>query len=295
MFKPRAVRALVVLLSLWFASGLIAGHLLTRRPHPRHAEPPPSRDYEALRLRAEDGIEFGAWERIHEDERAAIILVHGNGASRASMVDDAEAWFALGCTVMPISVRAHGDSEGEFNDAGWSARRDVTAAIAHLREGHPARRIVLHGISLGAAASLFVAADDPHIDGLLLVGPYGDLRDAIRARTRRYLPWGVEAVAYSALRAASPVVLPDLERIRPLDASHRVRAQMPMVVVAGERDQRAPVEVARAIAQGHPRAEVIVAPHLDHAELGRWMHSLRARRALRRLLDAVQSGDAPHT
>ena len=287
MSKQRALAALFSLITLWFSSGLVAGHFLTARPHALQQEPPPSSDYETLRLHTQDGLAIGAWLRVHEDERAAIVLVHGNGASRTSMIDDAEEWFALGCTVMPISVRAHGDSEGESNDAGWSARHDVHAAIAHLRQGHPARRIVLHGISLGAAASLFAAEEDPSVNGLLLVGPYGDLRDAIRARTRRYLPWGIEAIAYGALRAAAPFMLPELDQIRPLEAAHRVRTDMPMLIVAGERDQRAPAEVARAIADHHAHAEVVIASHLDHERLGRWVHSVRAREALQRLLSAL--------
>lgn len=253
------------------------------RPHA--SEPAPSAAYESLRLHTADGLAIGAWLRVHQDERAAVIVVHGNGASRSSMIDDAEVWFALGCTVMPISVRAHGDSEGERNDAGWSARRDVQAAIAHLREGAPERRIILHGLSLGSAASLFAAADDPSLDGLVLIGPYGDLREAIRARTQHYLPWGVEALAYFALLAASPIVLPELDRIRPRDAARRVREDMPMLIVTGEMDRRAPFEVAFEMAEHHHAAEVVMAPHLDHEMLGRWVHSAGARASLRALLD----------
>ncbi len=283
----RALIGLLVLIALWFASGLLVGRLLTARMRPHASEPAPSSAYESLRLHTDDGLAIGAWLRVHEDERAAVILVHGNGASRSSMIDDAEVWFALGCTVMPISVRAHGDSEGERNDAGWSARRDVEAAIAHLRDGAPERRIILHGMSLGSAASLFAAAEDPDVAGLVLIGPYGDLRDAIRARTRRALPWGAEALAFFALLAASPIVLPELDQIRPLDAAERVRDDMPMVIVAGELDQRAPAEVAQAMARDHEAAEVIIAPHLDHERLGRWIHSAGARTALRHLLDTI--------
>ena len=283
----RALVGLLVLLALWFASGLLVGRLLTARMRPHASEPSPSTDYESLRLHTTDGLAIGAWLRVHEDERAAVILVHGNGASRSSMIDDAQVWFALGCTVMPISVRAHGDSEGERNDAGWSARRDVQAAITHLCASAPERRIILHGMSLGSAASLFAAAEDPDVAGLVLIGPYGTLRDAIRARTQRALPWGVEALAYYALLTASPIVLPELDQIRPLNAARHVRGHMPMLIVAGERDRRAPFEVAYEMAEGHSEAEVILAARLDHEQLSGWIHSAGARAALRHLLDTI--------
>ena len=276
---------------LFLSSGLLVGRLLTARRHPRVDEPPPSSVYAPVRLTTSDGLSIGAWLWVHPEERAAVVLVHGNGASRTAMQGDAERWFALGCTVMPISVRAHGDSEGERNDVGYSARHDVAAAIAYLRRHSPTRRIILHGVSLGAAASLFAAAEDHEIDGLVLIGPYGDLREAIRSRTERYLPWGVETLAYGALLAASPVVLPDLDRIRPLQAAHRVRTTTPMLIVAGELDRRAPLRVAREMAVGHPDARVIVAPALDHEELEMWMRSSGASQALREFLEMLDHGE----
>lgn len=163
----------------------------------------------------------------------------------------------------------------------------MQAAITHLRASAPERRIILHGMSLGSAASLFAAAEDPGVAGLVLIGPYRTLRDAIRARTQRALPWGVEALAYYALLAASPIVLPELDQIRPLNAARHVREDTPMLIVAGERDRRAPFEVAYEMAEGHSEAEVILAARLDHEQLSGWIHSAGARAALRHLLDTI--------
>ena len=63
------------------------------------------------------------------------------------LVDDARALRGLGWTVLPITVRAHGDSEGRRNDFGWSARHDVEAAVSYL-EARTEAPIVVLGISL---------------------------------------------------------------------------------------------------------------------------------------------------
>jgi alpha/beta superfamily hydrolase len=67
----------------------------------------------------------------------------------------AEAHF----TVLAISLHAHGDSTGEINDVGWSARHDVTAAVAFLQRECPKQPVYIVGGSLGAAAAIFAAGE----------------------------------------------------------------------------------------------------------------------------------------
>ena len=49
------------------------------------------------------------------------------------VVDRAEVVSKLGCPVLMVTARAHGDSEGRFNDIGWSARLDLQAACEWIR------------------------------------------------------------------------------------------------------------------------------------------------------------------
>ena len=43
-----------------------------------------------------------------------------------------------GYPILMISLRAHGDSTGEFNDIGYGAH-DVVAAVEFLERRHPGR------------------------------------------------------------------------------------------------------------------------------------------------------------
>jgi pimeloyl-ACP methyl ester carboxylesterase len=129
---------LLLLIAAWMASGTLAAYVLTRRARPPFAEPGAGYavPFRELRLRASDGVEIGAWSAERSPARAAVVLVHGNGATRASLADEAAYFYARGCTVLLISVRAHGDSGGDYNDIGWSARRDVIAAVEHLERSY---------------------------------------------------------------------------------------------------------------------------------------------------------------
>lgn len=86
---------------------------------------------------------------------------------------------AIAYPVRPISLRAHGDSEGSRNDMGWSARLDIQAAVLHaptVRSDLPA---FVYGSSLGAGAALFAAeSTGSRVDGYILVAAIFGVRFA---------------------------------------------------------------------------------------------------------------------
>ena len=79
-----------------------------------------------------DGQDLGAWLVPGTDDGPSVLLLHGNGGSRANCLDRAAILAGQGCTVLLVSLRAHGDSTGDFNDIGYSARHDIIAAIDFL-------------------------------------------------------------------------------------------------------------------------------------------------------------------
>jgi alpha-beta hydrolase superfamily lysophospholipase len=277
----RAVLACVAIAIGWIGSGALAAYALTRRRTAAFAEPAPP-GYVARRIRARDGVHIGAWLAEDEGDRAAVVLVHGNGASRAVLLEEAGVFRDAGCSVMPISVRAHGDSEGARNDIGWSARHDVVAAVEHLRHARPSRPVLVYGASLGAAAALFAAPDlGRRVRGYVLVAPYADLRLAVERRTRRYLPSPLDRVAFGALRVGGPLVLPELDRMRPVASAARMPAEIPVLVFAGDADDRAPPDDARRISEPLARARVVIVPGMEHESIGSlafrpdWVASVR--------------------
>lgn len=278
---------LLALVVLWMASGTVAAYVLTKRARPPFPEPGDgyALPFRELRLRASDGVEIGAWSAEHRPARAAVVLVHGNGASRASLADEAAFFYARGCTVLPISVRAHGDSGGEFNDIGWSARRDVIAAVEHLERSD--RPIVIYGSSLGAAAALFAGeALSDRVAGYVLSAPYADLREATRRRLERYLIWPFDEIAYGAMQTGGRLVLPEIDRISPVAAAARLPRGTKMVIFAGGEDDRAPASDARRIA-GPVGGRVVVIPGLDHEDMGALVGRPEWDEAVSALLDDI--------
>jgi uncharacterized protein len=267
----------LALLLAWVGSGVLAAHLLTSRARPRFDEPPPlsAVPFEPLRLRTRDGLELGAWKALTETPRASVVLVHGNGASRSSLVAQAEWFHARGCHVLPLSVRAHGDSDGEVNDIGWSARHDVIAAVDHFEPlGAP---IVVFGNSLGAAAAVFAGSE----------------LGARVQRLERYLFTPLDTVAYGAMMVGARVMLPDLDSIRPSEHAAHLAPKTATLVFAGAADDRAPPEDALRIARAS-RGRAIVLPGLDHEAMGNLVDRPEWEAAVSELLERV-AGSANRT
>ena len=240
-----------VLLTLWLLASLAVAYRLTRRSQPPFPEPVPAVDWgkcELHRLKTSDGEEIGAWLVVGAGDAPSVLLIPGIGASRSACLGRAKMLAAQGCSVLMISLRAHGDSTGAFNDMGYSARHDIVAAVEFLERRRPGKPIIVHGLSMGGAAAVFAAGELAHrIKGYILESPYRDLKAAVRHRTENALPPLLDRIAYMGLLFVSPLVLPDLQKTSPVEAITAIPADVPVLILAGGEDTVARPEEARAI------------------------------------------------
>jgi len=266
--------ALTALTAFWLLASFVVAHRLTRRKWPRFEQPAPTvawARFESIRLPTRDGHDLGAWYADGRADAPSVVLLHGNGGHRGHHLATAELLAGAGCALLPVSLRAHGDSSGDFNDIGYSARHDVVAAVEYLEHRRPGRPILVFGSSLGAAAATFASADlKRRVAGYILEAPYLDLRSAVRNRTRESLPVGLEWVAYRGLLAVAPLVLPDLDRISPFEAILGIPAEVPVLVISGREDRKARPEQVEALferVRSHGRLLMFPkAGHLHYAE-----------------------------
>ncbi len=69
-------------------------------------------------------------------------------------------FYTLGYNVLAVDARAHGDSEGTKIGMGWPERVDIIKWINRILSWEPNARIVLHGVSMGAATVLMASGED---------------------------------------------------------------------------------------------------------------------------------------
>lgn len=127
--------------------------------------------YESVTLRTVDGIELAAWY-VGGTNGAGVVMVHGAGSTRSSMLDQAAALSRSGYAVLLIDARGHGDSDGTAMDFGWYGDRDIAAGTEFLasRDGVDAGRIGVVGFSMGGEEAIGAAATDPRIRAVVAEG-----------------------------------------------------------------------------------------------------------------------------
>ena len=308
--RRRVIRwglCLVLLVPLWLLVSSIVAHQLTRRPRARFDEPTPEvawAKFRSIRLQTSDGQDLGAWFAAgSRPDAPSVILLHGNGGQRGHMLSRAELLAAEGCSVLPVSLRAHGDSTGTVNDIGYSARHDVVAAVEFFERERPGRPILIFGSSMGAAAATFASGIlGDRVAGYILEAPYLDLKIAVRNRTRNSLPIGLEWVAYQGLMTVSPWILPDVEKISPGQAIAGIPEDVPVLIITGREDRKSTPEQVQVLfdrVKSHARLVVFEkAGHLHYHETDQELYrseilAFIARRSMHASADSSSSKISP--
>ena len=85
----------------------------------------------------------------------------------------AEPYRQSGYNVLVIDSRAHGNSEGKYSGKGYLEQADVLKWMQLLHENYHTTSIVLHGVCIGAACAVYVAANSncpSYLSGIVVDG-----------------------------------------------------------------------------------------------------------------------------
>lgn len=225
----------------------------------------PARDFT---LTASDGLTIAAtyWPGRTPDA-SAVLLLHGNGASRAVVAANAQWLAGQGYAALTIDFRGHGESSLAPRSFGLFEGRDAAAAFQWLKRNQRGAKVAVLGISLGGAASLLGDEGPLPADALVLQAVYPDIRRAIRNRIAASMTavpaYAVEPMLsfQSRLRYG---VWPG--RIAPVVSLRRYRG--PVFVIGGAEDRYTPPGETREMLAAAPGAKSLwFAEGLDHAHV----------------------------
>lgn len=200
-----------------------------------------------------DGTRVEAWWRPARDAAPtspapAVLVFHGNGELIDDSVDFANAWSALGVSVLLVEYRGYGRSEGE---PSIHACRDDATEWFDLVAARPDVRgdlVLAHGFSLGGVFAAKLAALRP-VAGLALEGTVASLRQAARDRSIWILFTRERFDAETILRELDPAV--------------------PVLLTHGRKDGIVPFHHFERLAAARPGA-VAVAGDEGHIPLATW-------------------------
>jgi len=223
---------------------------------------------EPVRLRTADDISLSADYYTEVSGGPAYLLGHGfTGSSRTpQLVRIAEQLRALGGSVLALSFRGHGASEG-LSTIGVAEIADVEAGVSWLRRRRQGVPIVTVGFSMGASIMIRYAGLGGSPDAVVAVSGPGRWYERGTDPMRR-LHLGVET-------RLGRLVLHRVFRTRlgggwdqlpasPVELAGSVGA--PLLVVHGDADPYFGVEHGRMLAAAAPHSELWIEAGLGHAE-----------------------------
>jgi len=164
---------------LSFGGKMKALFLGASNPRPENKDLP-AREFTAIKLQSNKTIE--CWKIKTDSAKGTVIVFHGYGGMKSSMLDKADAFLSIGYNVMLVDFMGSGGSEGNQTTIGYNEAEEVKTCFDHLQqEGE--KNIYLFGTSMGAVAILKSIADYQIAPkGIIIECPFGNLYKTTCAR-----------------------------------------------------------------------------------------------------------------
>ena len=225
----------------------LAGCVMTRPAGTPPLTPPPGLAVERVSFDSRSGSTIQGWYLRGDPGKGAVLLLHGVGSNRSSMVDRARFLHRAGYTVLLPDFQAHGESDGAHITFGSLESLDANAALDFLRWCSGGESVAAIGVSMGGAAAL-LGPGPLQVDALVLESVYPTIRQALEDRLAVWLgPLAAlnRWVAPIVIRQVSGEIGVGEEALRPIDRIGTANA--PIFVLSGTRDAYTPLAEARAL------------------------------------------------
>lgn len=186
-------------------------------------------------------------------------------SEKGHLPDIALAFHKAGFSVMAIDLRGHGESTPAVWSFGIRERNDVLGAVDWLaEEGYQPGSIGIYGLSLGSAASVGAASEDPRIGALVSDSLFADLNPLIQSQ------WVAESglpkfFLYPTLWMVQLRYGFDLTKAVPANEIGAV-ADRPLLLIHCSTDEEVPISHLDSLKAAAPSAETWVVPNCPHSE-----------------------------
>ena len=265
-------------LSLVFIFGIAMPWLGLKSGSEPVVDAPVSDDVEHVVFES-DKLQLEGWWMPAENPRATLLFVHGAGSSRISPFFNTLGFYdslqKAGISVFTFDQRNHGNSE--YTDGylrmGATEYQDVLAAREWLR-GRTNKDIplIICGLSMGGATSIYALANGMQADGLLLFDPMLNTRDSLERGG--WVGYGLPSILFRPMAYLAPLFwdlpfgdLDALEVAKTLD--------LPIAIVQNKTDPITRSIWSEELASASDSATIEFVPFIDTsdscmADKGRW-------------------------
>ncbi len=108
--------------------------------------------------------------------RGTVILLHGEGQSKANYIGIGTNLAKMGFDVVLIDLRCHGRSGGKYITCGAKEKQDVKTVVDTLiaEKKIISEPLYVFGVTFGGATGIQYAAIEPNVRGVVAIAPWKD-------------------------------------------------------------------------------------------------------------------------
>ena len=215
--------------------------------HPGENPGPPPGGWVETAIPTGDGLVLKGWFKKGRPGKGGLLYLHGNAGNRKDALEDMVLFEDSGRALLVPDWRGYGGNPGEPTEAGLY--RDGLAALdaLALKAGLDPGKIVVAGRSLGSAVAMEVAGKRK-VQALILLTPFTSIPDV-----------GASLYPWAPVRLLCRDKFDQVSRAGGLD--------LPVLVVAGEKDHLAPPEMSHKLSRVIPGARLLTVPGAGHGDL----------------------------
>ena len=216
-------------------------------------------------IKSFDGLKLYGKYIKNDTSNNWVILVHGYTANAKSMLSLADKYYKKGFSILAPDQRAHGQSEGTYTTFGIKEKEDMKARISWIKDMDKDAKIIVHGESMGAATTMFLAADNP--DNLLAfiedcgyTSFYAMQIDQLKGDLG-FLVYPITFIAniIGKIRFSSNFYKSNIDSMK--------NTKIPGMFIHGKSDRLVPVQMCYDLYKTHPGKKSLYTPKAaDHAE-----------------------------
>lgn len=226
-------------------------------------------DVSEKEILSNDGLKLKAIEYMtNENSDKWIIMVHGYTSSNLEMLNRAYHYGQEGYNILLPNNRAHGNSEGTYIGMGWLDRLDILLWIDEIVKINPDAKIVLYGISMGAATVTMTSGEElpTNVKAVIEDCGYTD----VWSMFENQLDYRFGIPPFPVLNFAHLVGLTKIGYdILDADATSQLsKSNLPFLFIHGDIDNYVPVEMAYKLhdAAKNEAKELLIIEGANHAE-----------------------------
>lgn len=194
-------------LALWGLSYIVASYCvykitLSRGKQSRWGRTPPKKLSEQSKTMYATGRE---WADANADKKVDVqierdgLKLYGEyydfGSDKCAMILSgrtesliygyyfAEPYEKCGYNVLVVDPRGHGLSDGTFNTAGFEESLDAIAWVEHIQEKFGVKKVVFHGICIGAAGGMYAITNEkcpPCVAAIVTEGMFPNFGESMK-------------------------------------------------------------------------------------------------------------------